>query len=84
MYTDLESLTVMLYLLFDELVGFGRKGGVFVPSPFVLLAMARLDNEGCCEEGGVEASYNEFSVEDDFVVGAVPLDPSEPLVDFSV
>lgn len=75
----------MLYLLleFDELLDAeGREGGGMVFSP--LLEITRLDKEGSSEDGLVEASKRESSVEEDFVLGPVPLEPSESLDDFSV
>ena len=45
------------------------------------------DNSGCIEDAGVDAPYTELSVEEDLVVGALPLEPlgeSEPLDDLSV
>lgn len=41
----------------------------------LLVVRVGLDGLGCIEEGGVEDPYNEFRVEEDFVVGTVP--PSE-------
>lgn len=75
----------MLYLLleFDELLDTeGRAAGGTVFSPF--LEIVRLDNEGCSEDGLVDASKSESSVDDDFVLGPEPFEPSESLDDFCV
>ena len=77
--------TVMLYLLLelDELLDAeGRAGGGMLFSP--LLEVARLDKDGCREDGLVEASKRESRVEEDFVFGPEALEPSESLDDFSV
>ena len=70
--------TDMLYLLVCEVNGDGLCGGGLV-TPLNLMA-ERLDEDkcGCIEEAGVEAPYTELRVEEDLVVGTVPLlDPLE-------
>ena len=71
--------TGMLYLLAWEVNGEGRCDGGGVTTPLDLIA-ERLDVDmcGCIEDAGVEAPYTELRVEEDLVVGTVPLfDPLE-------
>lgn len=86
----------MLYLLLGVGRGDGRCGDGLVMlvtplAPFIpfdlAVEMSGEDNSGCIEDAGVEAPYTELSVEEEFVVGTVPLEPlgeSEPLDDLSV
>lgn len=92
----------MLYLLFDAGVDDGRCGeGLTAPvtplTPFIpfipfipfgfAVEMFDEDSSGCIEDAGVDAPYTELRVEEDLVVGTVPLEPlgeSEPVDDLSV
>jgi hypothetical protein len=55
--------------------------GGAVTSPLDLMpAIFELDPLGFTDEGGVEPPYEELSVDEDLVVGTVPLDSAEESV----